>query len=122
MEMRSSIRRHGIKSVLEQEFLNTSTHDEIEKILCGVTGRIPAGPHDRFPELDGDMPPGRDFINDAHLGAVDGISTIDDSHVCSPCADQVHDVITVLPVQKTRSVFIGGIECGKCPGGDFSQC
>src|SRR5438093_200090 len=122
MDMSSSIRWHGIEPIFEQEFLNTSTHDEIEKILRGVTRCIPAGPHHRLPELYWRKPSGRRFINDTHLPAVDGISAVDDPHICSPCADQVHDVITVLPMQKTGPVFIRGVEFGKSPGRDFTQC
>src|SRR5262245_24485326 len=120
-EAGSSFLWHGIKSILEQKFLDTRTHDEIEKILRCVTGCISAGPYHSLSELNRCMSSGRRFINNSHLPAIDSISSVDDPHVCSPCANQIHDVITVLRVEKTGPVFIRGIELCQSPGRDCSQ-
>lgn len=41
------IRWHGIKSILEQEFLYTGAHNEIEKRFRDTKGCIPTRPHHR---------------------------------------------------------------------------
>lgn len=118
---RPSIRRHGIKSIREQEFLDAGTHDEIEKLFRDRKGCVSTGPYHRFPELDRRIPPRRGFINDAHLPAVDRIHAVDDAHLSLPCANQIDDIITMLRVEKVGPVFIRGIHLCQRPGRDFSQ-
>src|SRR5438093_5235918 len=109
----------GIKSILEQEFLYAGTHDEIEKLFCGTKRFVPAGPHHRLPELNWRLPSGRGFINDADLPAVDRIHAVDDTHVGNPGVKQIHDILSMLGVEKVVTAFI--IELCERLGRDFSQ-
>ena len=98
------------------------THDEIEKLFSDREGYVPTGPHNRLSKLDRRIPSGRGFINDAHLPAVDCIDAVDDAQLGLPCANQIHDIITVLRIEETEMVFIRGIELCERPRRDFSQC
>ena len=100
MEARSPIRWQEIKTVFEQEFLYAGTHDEIEKPFRGIKRFLPTGPHHRFPELDRHIPPRRGFINDAHFPAVDRVRAVDDAYVGLPRVNQIHDIITMVGVEK----------------------